>query len=185
MKFVGLASLVLATLLGASNASAGFIPIDSFDNINPGGIYLTRTAGSGGIINFNATGGLLSVQAGVDIIARFTYTFNSVNFGGFHQVQFSGLSGYQATTTATLRLNGGTNYAGVFNEGAGTLTFSLPNPLTGVTAMRFSFEDGDNAINFTAASLQAVPEPTTLALIGLVGAGGGVAGWRRRRAAKA
>src|SRR6056297_750540 len=56
MKFSGLAGLVLAAVLGANTAMAGFIPIDSFDDSGSSEIG-TRLTGSGNSVGVTISGG--------------------------------------------------------------------------------------------------------------------------------
>lgn len=196
MRFLALASLMLATVLGAANASAGFIPIDNFDG-TPAGMQ-----GSGAQVNAasSISSGFLNVAAndtGLGGVNKWQASvlyedMNSILLGGFTKIRLQGLSNGSAARPVQASVQvvgpGGLTSSGFVNLGAlsGDKTFSFPSitQFAGVTSLEVVFRS-QQSFSFQVDSLQAVPEPTTMALIGLVGAGSGVAGWRRRRAAKA
>jgi len=187
MKYLAVAAIAIASMV-MNTASAGFIPIDNFDGTPAGmqGDGLSGATTSVGRLFFTGAAG----------VSSFGYTgLNSINLGDFKTLRLTDVVftvGNPTEVTARALVTGGvanstvqTAYTAVSAlTSGGNVLFDFSSiagdQFDSVTSIQFQFLSADS-FAFNAESLQAVPEPTTMALIGLVSAGGGVAGWRRRK----
>lgn len=190
MRFLGLASLVLATVLGANNASAGYITIDDFDSAAVAGrssFGVTIGAGSlsgNGLVGFVSYDFLTYSGGALDFTVNDTIALRNLVTNDPMGPPVANLQ-----VSAEIVANGNTynaipaskNISGA--SGPGSLKFNFAHAgadLANVTSLTVAFQVTGGG-SFSTSQLQAIPEPTTLALIGLVGAGGGFAGYRKRR----
>ncbi|XZE55519.1 PEP-CTERM sorting domain-containing protein [Planctomycetaceae bacterium SH139] len=184
MKFAGLASLMLAACLSA-NASAGFLLLDDFDDSNTAtGFELGRaTVDIGGSTVYG------DINSGTLSVGQNAFSNAVVTYGGLNSFDFGYRTKFVLTDFAT---TGGPVLVSSFVNGsaAGTnsmvgsdLVFDLTGFVGSVDTLQFRFTSDTSPFTISASSLQAVPEPATMALIGMIGAGGGVASWRKRRKA--
>jgi len=197
MKYLAVAAIAIASMV-MNTASAGFIPIDNFDGTPAGmqGDGIQILAG-----NASVAGGRLFVTSNAFGQAGFEYTgMNDIFLGSFKTLRLTDVAFTAGTVSDIVGrafVTGGAANTEVQSAiipattiANGNWVFDLSSVATdqfdSVTGIRFQFTDiGGGSFEFNTESLQAVPEPTTMALIGLVSAGGGVAGWRRRKVATA
>lgn len=206
MRFLCLVAAALLSVCAASPASAAVKLLDSFTNaVTPDGVFggaATRsTVGWSGSTSFNTVAGtanLTADDAQAPTNAGLVYDFSS------HQPVLSKVSltarnrQSSPTETGDLRVRVTTN-AGVF-----TLTQNLA-PTASLQPIEFDFSalagpgmvlqkldvtwdlpaggTGLRGLTLGQIDLYEVPEPATIALIGLASSCGGFVGYRRRKAA--
>ncbi len=164
--------VAVAAVLGASqpaSAAFSFILTPAVSSLTPGGPsqLLTVTA-----VDTNAGG--FGTQFFLSSVSNVT--------GGNPNITFTTLSPFVANTTVYTATASG--------NVIGTITASATGP-SGLTTIAFSGTIGNNnggfapGTTFTSntATLTAVPEPTSMALVGIAGLG--YVFYRKRRAAKA
>ncbi|WP_196784421.1 PEP-CTERM sorting domain-containing protein [Crateriforma conspicua] len=165
-------------MLTAGNASAAFVLIDNFNGASTDTAAVRSTTGAVGAGSIALTAGDTLSYSNV----------NGISFGGLAGIpsttlRLNGISPTGAGIVMTASVNGGTALnSNPFTPVGGFVewTFAGIDPAT-VTNIDFAVLVGD----FTANGVYAVPEPTTMALIGLAGAGGALGVRRRRKAAAA
>lgn len=177
MRVFALAGLMLATMIGANSASAGFV-IDNFSGFVGGRSTVSSTANTGtwkqnGPSSFGALLSYNFGMSGLSVPSSDKIVLKGVTLGG-GPVTFSAvLNGFAGNVVASGPNDVAFSFAGLGN-------FSSINTLTvGIQGASLT------PFTFSAESIQAVPEPTTWALIGLAATSGGMVSWRRRRRASA
>jgi len=182
MRFLCVTWLAIASAMGASSADAAFVTIDNFEpDARPAGSSATDVTfsapGTATFINGSELvyTNLASLLAGVPAMPDTTVRLTGVNK--------TGAGGVTAIVAANNAPIGDTFFIPSGAITNGFLEFSLfglsPNNLTDLKMTFFI----DSGVTLTADSLQvmAVPEPTTIVLIGVVALGGGAARLRKRR----
>ncbi|XZE54377.1 PEP-CTERM sorting domain-containing protein [Planctomycetaceae bacterium SH139] len=189
-------SWCLAIILGlliAPPVAADFLVIDDFiDDAPPSefGFELYRTTedllGTMAYGDENFGPGLFLFHDAGEI-ARLTYgQMNSHDFGNKTEFVLTGYAGNPEIQT-TAYVNGELATTGVITETdfGSEIVFDLAGWVSSVEQLRIEFSATNKFVAVPAngfiarSSLTAIPEPTSLALIGLIGAGAGVLRWRR------
>ena len=177
-----LAGLFLASSAMAGNASAAYVLIDNFfpgststaavrgGTVPPASFAaignVTMTAGD--VLSYSNLGPVIAPPSGLVGLPATTIRFNGVNSAGAVFMTASANGGGAIV--------GGT--AGALVNGVMDFTFVGLNP-DALSTLSFTVAVG----SFTANGLYAVPEPATMAMLGLAAAGGGLGFIRRRKKA--
>jgi len=158
--------------------------VDVVDENLPNTVYRWQDAEVAGKqsldLNGNQAGTIsqvLSTVANVDYYLTFSYSKNP--YGG------AAVKTAQVLLDSNLFANITASAPSTPNNMNWTSVTYIFTALSNSTTLSFkSTSSGSNGVTLDAISVSAVPEPTTLALLGFGGIAAGIAGFRRRRAQK-
>jgi hypothetical protein len=179
--------MVLAMAVGAEKSSAAFVLIDNFklsgtDTLavrGGSGVDFTTagqaTFNTGDTLTYTGLTGLISATSGLNGVGPATVAFNGVTKSAGALVLTARANGVSSVGTEDSFFT-----TAAITNGQILLSFSALTT-DQLDSLEFEVVTG----SFTANGLYAVPEPTTLALIGLATVGGGAFSARRRRKAAA
>ena len=197
MRVFALAGLMLATMIGANSANAGFV--DNFGNSPPAGV--SNRGVSNSFIGNSGTWRRTS-QTNANLTSTLTYTFTSpIDLSNTPVIKLAGVS-VPATAVGSPQLGGPVTFSASAKATTGGFVSATPMSSTvpfgtsgvdllfnlsslgfvgAIKELQFTAVGDQTPFRFSVDSIQAVPEPTTFALIGLAATGGGVVAFRRRR----
>ncbi|WP_218933872.1 PEP-CTERM sorting domain-containing protein [Rubripirellula lacrimiformis] len=191
-KALMMAALVVASLATANQADAAFVLIDNFYGPGTGsGAGVTGTVANRSVFGGATTvsGGAVTVENGSTLsYTNLAALISPTGLNGTDDliVRLNGISG-SGTLTATASIDGFDSFIGKPLLGApGFLEFTFagvdPGAFAGTLDLVFGSAFGvPQGGSYTINGIYAVPEPTTMALIGLAVVGGGAVRLRRKR----
>jgi len=180
MKKILLLSLTLAAYILGGNQSANAILITGFGSTAEAPASAFTVDGANSTFPTITQAAFNTNVVGNDLGQIFAGTFSSINIAGLNTIQLTGtMSGTNAASIFSVDLfNGAQNQTRTYSgnlSGFGTgspatvvLTFvSETASFNDIAAFVFTGAGAGAAVNFTFDSLEAIPEPSTYALLAL------------------